>query len=854
MKNEMKPTFSLKISEKEKYVDDNDWFKKYMNHIIPTDAAIIEDYDLMKTSYEVVNNNLNGFKDKMKDFCEPLGENLGQIEEEVIPYPEIHNKINVLKGELIKRNDNHKIVMLTSKAIKDKNDKLLAEIEKSVDEKLAIVVEQTKMKLQGKTKEEIEQYMKEQRTMLEPEDIASKNFQSEVEIFYSKGLKYVHFDQDIKTKKIETFEDVIVTDRCFIYSGWKNGKPFLEVRNPLYTGYSKAPNEQYIHKGDYIWYRKPITVADVLSNYDLTEEETSRLGVSTYTQGVTDKRHHIGEAKPVYDHTDQDLFLSIDKQAVHNKEIGTHQASANALKRQSDLVWETHFEFRAFKEVIFLSYVDEYNEQITTVLSSSFTIPKEAVKNTYINRYGKEADKYTWIDPIDQMEYTAERIWVPRKYEMIRLGTGIYKYCREVPNQAFNIEDPFGSFELSTKGAIFTSRNAKSVSLLQRALAPYFQYIYIKHIFNRELAKYRGSTLDVDVDQIPEQLGQDFDGNDIRDKFSTWLVYLKKTGINFYSGSQNSMGGLPPATRSPGSKGTQFTTAVELFNLQNLLELIRKEIGLAMGISPQREANFTNGTNVSDNKQALQQSYHITEPYFYIHAEIWKHAINDWLKNFRIYCKSIFEANPKLKEHSIHYFMPDGTEELMKVIPESLDHSDIGLYVSNSGQDQAYLDFMMQQGQAFAQNRGEGMTTLSSLVKAITGGSSPEEIHKMIIMEEKRQNERMQEIEKSKQQHEQQLIQMQIDAREDVQAHEIDKIKVKAEEDRTTGIITSTIQAEGFAKDTDINNNNIPDVVDIANTQLKQQKINLEERQFEHQKEIDGEKLKLEARKINKKP
>lgn len=848
------PVFSLKVSEKEKYRNDCEWFKNYMLYVIPSESAIVEDYNLMKTSYEVANNNLEGFRDKIKQFCSPLGEDIGQIEEEVIPYPELYNKINVLKGEMLKRGDNFKIVLLTAKAIKDKNKQLYDAIRASVDEKLGIILDAQKKQMEGMNEQEVQEYIQQLRTQEEPDDIMNKNWQSELEIFYSKALKYCYFDQEIKHKKLETFEDVIVSDRCFIYSGWKNGKPYLEIRNPLFCGFHKSPNEVYVHKGDYFWYRKAITPADVFNNYDLTDEELGRLGLNTYTAAVVDRRHAIGRtAKPVYDHTAQELLMASDNAVIHNKTVGSHQSTAQVIRRQSDLVWETHFEFKAFKEIIFLSYIDEYNEEVVIPMPSSFSenIPDTAVKEQFINRYGNKTHRYVWVDNITGTEYKAESIWIPRKYEIVRLGNDVFPICREVPYQFTNVEDPFTNFGLSTKGAVFTSRNAKSVSILQRALAPYFQYIYVKHIQNRELAKYLGSTLDMDVDQIPDDLGKDYFGNDIRDKFLTWLVYLKKTGVNFYSGSQTSLGGLPPATRSPGSRANNFDNAMNLFNLQQLLEMIKREIGLAMGISPQREGSFEQRSNVSDNQQAIIQSYSITEPYFFLHNQVWKEAINDWLVNFRTYCDNVFKANPRLKDHSFNFILPDGTEELLKVTPEVLQHTNIGLFISDSGQEQQYMSAMMNFAQAFAQNAGEGMSSISNLIKLITSGSSPEEVHKSILLQEQRQHERQMEMQKVQAEQEQKAIAMQREAREDVQAHEIEKIVVKAEQDRETSIMTETIRAQSWSEEKDADQDGKPDVLEIADHFLNQKKLDLEIEKFEHQKEVDAEKIKIDRKKAN---
>lgn len=840
------PVFSLKVSESKKYAEDGKWFKDYMSYVIPSEVASVEDYDMMLTAYKVANNDLSGFKDKIQQFCNPLGENIGQIEEELVPYPELYNKINELKGELLKRGDDFKIILLGTKALERKDQELFERIKASVDEQLGLILEKQKLQMQKMSPEESEKYVQSLRTQLEPKDLLAKNWQSEQEIFLDKALKYCYYDQDIKTKKLETFEDVIDVDKCFIFSGWKYGKPVLEVRNPLFSVYHKAPNQRYIHKGDYFAYRQAVTPAEIFNNYDLNQDELNHLGLNTYTAAIADKRHAVleGSAKPTFDKTNQELLMAQDKTLVHDKTRGLHQSTARTLKRQSDLIWETHFEFKAFKEVIFLSYIDEYNKEVTTILPSKFQdqIPKDAKEESFINRYGVKTVRKIWYDPIMDSEFTAESVWIPRKYEVVRLGNRVYPICREVPNQFTNIDDPFGTFNLSTFGGVFSARNTKSVSLLQRAIPPYFQYIFIKHIQNKELSKYLGSSLDMDIDQIPDDLGKDYLGNDIRDKFVTWFLYLKKTGINFYSGSQTSLGGLPPSTRSPGSKGMSFDNAMNLFNLQQLLEMVKREIGMAMGISPQREAMFTTGTNVSDNQQAISQSYNITEPYFYIHNEIWKHALNDWMINFVTYCRNIFLTNPQQKEHTLHYVMPNGVDDLLKVTPELLDHMSMGMYMSNSGQNQKYIDAMFNLGREFAQNAGSGMESISNLLISLVNGSSPQEIHKLILIEQEKQHQRQKEMEQMKLQSQEKQIQLQVESREDVQAHEIEKILVKAEEDRKTALLTKG------SKDSD--EDGIPDIMEVADHNIKAGKLQLDIAKFEHDKKTDADNLELAKEKL----
>jgi hypothetical protein len=838
---------SLKVSESEKYANDKQWFKDIASHYLPTANMLIEDYDRMKINYEVLNNNLSGFKTQLDKFCNPLGEHLGQIDEEVIPFSKLHTKVSVLKGELLKRNDNHKIILLSAKAIKDKNDALINALKASVEEKLQLMIEKMQLQMQGMQPEEANKYIQDLRTQLEPEDLLIKNFNSEWEIFYSKALKFCYYDQAIKTKQLETFEDIIAVDRMIVYSGWKHGKPYIEVRNPLYTSFHKAPNEMYINKGDYISYRKALTPTQVIDDYGhlLSKDDIESLGISTTASSADNINKYMR------DDVNLEMLRALDSagNSSISKEIGTHQVRGNARRIQSNsLIWETHIEFKAYREVIFLTYLDDYSKEITVIVSKDFKIPENSQKVRFINKYGQESVKYVWVDKIDKTEYSAETLWIPRKYEVVRLGNNVYPICREVPNQTTNINSPYSSFNLSTFGAVFTSRNAPSISLLERALPSYFQYIYIKHIQNRELAKYQGAIQAIDVDQIPDSLGQDIYGEPIRDKVATYLAFLRKTNKDFYSGSQNSMGGLPPATRSPGSNGYLLGTATELMNLQQLLEYVDREIGLSMGISPQRESAFSPSTNVTDNQQAIIQSSHITEPYFYLHNEVWKQILNDYLANFRMFAETALEDSPN-GEHLVHYITPDGIEELFKVTPKMLQPVDIGIFTSIGANDQKYLDYMLNNVQAFAQNAGEGVEAISTLIKSITSGASPEEVHKQIQIESLKQQKRQEAMQTQQLKSQEEIAKMQTSNREDVQKHELEKIDRKGEWDVKKAQIITYLGMD----DKDLDNDGTLDIQELAqDKELKMKELEVKNKEIDLKNQQHAEKMSVEREKIKK--
>lgn len=812
---------SLKASETEKNKEDKKWFKDIAEYLVPSHAATIEDYSEMKRSYEIVNNDLTGFKTELDEFGTMIGEDIPDDKKEtLLPYNKLHNKKNVLIGELLKRTDDTKATLLTAKAVKAKNDKLKEAMQASIEEMIEIEELKTQAKMKGAKPKEVEDLEKNERSQKEPEQLLGSDFLTEWEIFANKAIRYCYASQDVKTKKAESFEDVITADRCIVYSGWKYGKPNIEVINPLYFGFHKAPNVRYIQDGDYAWYKQSITVVDAIQEYSsqLTKSEIEQLSGDTYSNSSKDKRHDAigGNGEYLQDMQHYREYKTLyDEGTYADKRVGTHQQQGiNRSWTQESYVWKTHIEFKAFKEIAFLTYTDEYNEEIQEIVPSNFKVPKDHTVEKFTNDFGELTTRKVWEE--EGITFFLETLHIPRKYEVTRLGENIYVDCREVPNQPFNPDNPFSSFELSYKGAVFTDRNTRSISLVQRAIPFQFQYFYIKHIQNRELAKYRAYIQSIDIDQIPDQLGLDEDGEPIRDKLRTYIRTLRKTSLDIYSGSQTSQGGLLPSTRSPGSSGYSLGAAVELLNLQNLLEYVDREISITMGISPQREGAFSDSSNVSDNRQAITQSHHITELYFYKLNEIWKAVLNDWLRNFRHYLKTFFEAHPNKTEHFIHYIMPDGVEELLKITPDVLDHTDIGIWLSNNASDVKYSEMMLQLVHAFAQNAGEGMESVSSILKAITQGSSPEETHKMIKEEAQKQAQRAEASAKAREEAQAKLVQLEIDNREDVQKHELDAIILSEREKRITALAKAEIDATRNQKGNDVNENKTPDALEVA--------------------------------------
>lgn len=810
----------LKIFDEEKTPE---WYKDISEYYLPAyNRNHIEDFDEMKRLYEIYNNDLSAIEDDMQRLCNVTFD-IGGAPEKLYAYNKIRNKFGILINDVLRRGySGHKLVLLTAKAVRDKDAQLFDMIEQGVQQDLATALQQLKGQLEQLDKQQLEEFIQSYKTQLQPEDIQYKSFLTEAEIYKNKMLRWTFHDQDVLRKKMSTIEDALLVSRFVLYNGWKHGRPYIQVCNPLFTGWKKSPDEPFIHKGDAVWTQSEITIGEALDEYinKLPREDIEKLlSYSNYYNNLSADHLH----KYVYNHAKFHATEALlGNSRVHDRGIGLHQGDASIYPSRSETIYRAHLEFRAYSELMFYTYTDEYNNKITVLLRGDANIiPNNASRVQYMNRWNERDFKWVWNGPNGVHE--AVIYWVPRRFELTRLGHDINTDMQEVPFQPENTDNPYTHFTLSYKGTIINSRNAKSISLMQEALPKQMQIYAVNHLLNREIAKYQGWIAAKDVDQIPDELGED-EEREITpdmDKILNAEIIQRKTNNFYFSGGNHRNGLAPQNTRGAAVSVQQLGQAAELYQLQALSTLLDQELGIIVGVPPQREAQAVPGTNVRDNQQSLIQASLRTEFYYWIVDKIWNTALDEHLTNMDTYFKKFFEDNPDTDEHMLEYTNSDGTKELIRIYPEYLNSSHIGMFLHETSNDKAYFDFMMSQGMAMlAQNKGEGLDTISAAFKAITSGASVEEIHKLILKAIDEQQERAmrlqqqqaemaREIEKEKQRTEQ----LKVEGR-------IAEAKAKEQERRVTELGVAEIDAKRFALQQDIDMNKIND--DLQREQIKQ--------------------------------
>lgn len=191
-------------------------------------------------------------------------------------------------------------------------------------------------------------------------------------------------------------------------------------------------------------------------------------------------------------------------------------------------------------------------------------------------------------------------------------------------------------------------------------------------------------------------------------------------------------------------------------------------------------------------------------------------------------------------------------EQVLQVTPDSIEHTDIGLFLQSSSNFERYAELMLQNAQAFAQNQGQGIVAVSQIIKDIVSKASPESIHKSIMIQEQKMHEQQQQLQDQTAQHQQQLQQMQMEAQKAEQDFQLQLVREKAELDRQTRVEVATISALGFSKDTDVNDNQVPDVIELASHALKEKKLELDIKKQKDDVRLKEEELKIKNKVANK--
>jgi hypothetical protein len=816
-----------RLSYKEKTKDKYAWAKEvidtlstnYITHITPSVGdmdSVHTDFNRKLSNYQLYNNKLN--QEDFERECNPLGLDIGQLKDEIQPYNKIPSKIQTLLGEEFKRRFNYKAVTINEGGVKSKLMERTDQVRKKVYDTYNNFVELLRMRYsegsEGMSPEEKQQMDQEVQKQLkslmdttELEKLSSQDFLDYKELAANALLTFLYYKLELKDKMNDSFKHGLIAGEEFTWVGVVNDQPVVEVLNPLGVMYHKSPDVKYVEDGLYAGYKTMMSVGDMMDRFGeyLSKDDLEEIQVKYYYSS---------------DSSGPNKEMKYDDMGYNDLHYGalahsgmTHMGQYGMPSSSQDVMVEM-WEWRSEQKVYFITEIDEEGNTSNSIVNESFKIPNYAETITIEKDFDRKVRIWTWDN------FAAEEGWVPQIWQGVKIDGNHYCMMGPRPAQYRSINDP-KNLKLSFHGTVYNNTNASSTGLIDRAKP--FQYLYflIMHKLKRLIARDKGKTTPIDMSMIPEKLG-----------IEKAMYYLEELDYDLFNSLENAE--LPGAYQR-----SKITTSIDRSNMQHimnyiqLLEAIDRQISDVAGVTKGREGQASPTQAVTTSQQDIVQSNTLTEAiYFAPHYSSWRRMLN-----FLLQCAvEVYKG----KNMTHQYVLDDLTIAVLELTEDSLTEVDFGVYISNYSRDNEIFQTLKELSHSFIQN---DKATMSDIIKIIKATSS-QELENSIIQSEIERIQREQESQQAQLEAQEAQLKAQIAENDKDRQLKMDIELLKAE----TTIEAKKIDSFKFQQDQDVNNNQIPDQLEVekfrADTKLKSRKLDLEERKLKQQKELEEKKIK----------
>lgn len=245
------------------------------------------------------------------EYYDAMGIMIPQGEESPLEqfYPLIPNIVDVLRGEFLKRDTEWTVEVRDqyskSLALQEKEDQFSA-----VLEQIAMAQKQMEMQKMGivpPEEEDDEEAMQQyQQTMQKAMDDL-KNIELKFKNFRTAGAKWAEKTLNRQDKKYnlhelepDAFESGLISDREFWHLDMREDGYRVELLNPKWCDYHKAPNVKYVSQGDYFLWFDFMSVGDVVNKFGrkMKEEDILKMKeiyIKTANMLLPDHRKNLGQ-------------------------------------------------------------------------------------------------------------------------------------------------------------------------------------------------------------------------------------------------------------------------------------------------------------------------------------------------------------------------------------------------------------------------------------------------------------------------------------------------------------------------------------------------------------------------------
>lgn len=689
--------FSRKTKKWRKQILDWASNKSYFNY-----SPVRKSVNGMVINQHLINGTLH--MDDLKLFLNPSQIVANYIPEQIIHYPIINSKINVLKGEESKRVFDWRVIVTNPNAI--------SEIEEN---KKNALFQKLQEAVQNKSQSE-EDFNAE----LERIDYFFQYEWQDIREIRGNAL-LTHYVKEYNIPKIfnDGFQDGIVFGEEIYQVDIRGGEPILEKLNPMKVRVFKSGYSSRVEDADMVIledYWSPGKIIDVyydqLSATDIKyiEELPSQIDNGSY-DSMDNYDDRAGQV-----HT---LQVSVDGENFYSDLFGDSNLTNDLMPydtlgniRVTRVYWKSRRKIKKIK-----SYDPETGETVYNLYPETYILNEEL---------GEEEQVF----------------WINEAWEGTKIGERIYVQMRPRIIQYNRLSNP-SRCHFGIIGSVYNMNDEKPFSLVDM-MKPYSYYYDAVHDrLNKLIEKNKGKMMILDLAKVPKGWTMD-----------KWLYYAQLMNVavidSFKEGNVGAANGKLAGGMNNASSGViDMELASSIQATINILEYIKGEMSEIAGISKQREGQISNRETVGGVERATLQSSHITEWLFTIHDDVKKRVLEAFLETAKIALRG--------RSKKFQYILGEGVIKIVDIDGDEFAECDYGLVIDNSNELQQLSQKLDMLTQAAIQNQ----YSMSTIMKLFTSTSFMEKI-RMLEREEQTKQQQSQQVQQQEMQIQQQMIQQKV--------------------------------------------------------------------------------------------
>lgn len=782
-------------------------------------------------------------------------------------FPIVPNVINVLTGEFAKRNDK-----ITYRAVDDQSFNEMMEAKREMVENVLVSRAEKKMmetiEKMGLNLEDEEQAAQAQQ-MTSPEALKSL---PEIEEFFKKDYRSLveewathqhNVDEErFAMKELESmaFKDMLITDREFWHFKMNEDDYEVELWNPLLTFYHKSPEARYISQSNWVGRVDLLTLADVIDKYGymMNDEQLESLEAiypvksAGYNIGGMQNDGSFYDGSKSYDWNTNGpslgmrQFLSASEANINTGDDILHQIlnESEDLQEFKDMgmLRATTVYWKSQRMVGHLSKIDQTGILMDLIVDESYKVTDKPIYDTTIIK-NKNRETLTYGEHIDW-------IWINETWGGVKIGPnrpayygnhdifGFTPIYLKVKPLRFQFKGDFTLYgcKLPVEGAVFSDRNTKSMSLVDKMKPYQIGYNLVNNQIADILVDELGTVIMLDQNALPRHsMGEDWG----KDNFSKAYVAMK----NFQM--------LPLDTSITNTENALNFQHYQVLNLEQTNRLMsriqlsnyfKNQCFEAIGLSAQRMGAVNAQETAQGIEQAINMSYSQTEPYFTQHSEYLMPRVHQMRTDLSQYYHS---TRPSLR---LQYLTTMDEKVNFEINGTELLARDLNIFISTKVNQRQVIEQI--RSLAISNNTtGASIYDLGNIIKA---DSMAEITHVMKGIEEKTTGSKQQEM---------QAMQETEKMRQEGEGKRLEaKLRFDAEQkalDRESDERVAEIRSAGFAGTQDRDANNQNDYIDTLEY-LDKRSAKEADQSIARQRDLSKQsseqsKLELKRQEINSK-